>query len=178
MSTETPASSAPPAPRRIGPITVPRNLGPTMLLISSALGIAAVFWGQFVSDPGIEVRLLDAGPEAAVLDVLRDDHVYPIPGEDLYVVALDDGRLRAVDGRVQFSGCAVDYLPNDPRGETRNPFRAPGVLEDPCSGAVWSVAGDAIARVDEPLRTPQISFKNDEDGVRHLFVEVISVGDD
>lgn len=174
MSAESPA---PPA-RRIGPVTVPRNIGPTMLFLVSGLAIAAVFWGAFAADPDIEVRRFDAGPEEAILDTLRTGRLATFPGEDLYVVGLEDGRLRAIDGRVEFSGCAVDYLPDDPRGGLRNPNGVPGVLEDPCSGAVWSIAGDAIERVNEPLRTPEFSFEDDEDGIRHMFIEVITVGGD
>lgn len=174
MSTDAPA---PPA-RRLGPFTVPRNIGPIMLFLVSAIGIAAVFWGRFAADTGIEIRLFDAGPEAAILETLRGGEIVAFPDERIYIVGLEDGRLRAIDGRVEFSGCSVNYLPDDPRGRIRNPDGTSGVLEDPCSGAVWSVAGDAIAGVDEPLRTPQYSFAEDDDGVRHMFVEVISVGDD
>lgn len=174
MSPESPARTV----RRLGPFTVPQNIGPIMLFVVSAIGIAAVFWGRFAADPGIEVRLYDAGPEAAILETLRGGEIAAFPDEHLYIVGLEDGRLRAIDGRVQFSGCNVDYLPGDSRGVSRNPNGTPGVLEDRCSGAVWSVAGDAISGVDEPLRTPQFSFGEDEDGVRHMFVEVISVGDD
>jgi len=177
VSAGAPAPEAPQA-RRIGPITIPANFGPFMLLLVSALGIGAVFWGAFVSDPGIEVVQFDAGVEATLLDTLRERDVVVFPEQDLYLVGLEDGRLRVVDGRVEFSGCAVEYLPGDTRGRTRNPSGGPGVLEDPCSGAVWSVDGDAIARVNEPLRTPAFSFQRDEEGVRHLFIEVITVGGD
>ncbi len=145
-----------------------------MLLLVSAIGILAVFWGRFVSDPGIEIELFDAGPTEALLERA----VIAAPERDLYLVGLEDGRVRAVDGRVEFSGCAVEYRPDDPRGRAHNPHGLPGVLEDPCSGAVWSVAGDAIALVDEPLRTPNVTFERDEDGVQHVIVELITVGDD
>ena len=145
-----------------------------MLFTVSAIGILAVFWGRFVSDPAIEIVLFDAGPTAALID----QSVVAIPEQDLYLVGLEDGRIRAVDGRVEFSGCAVEYRPDDARGRARNPHGLPGVLEDPCSGAVWSVAGDAIALVDEPLRTPNVTYDRDEDGVQHVIVEVITVGGD
>jgi hypothetical protein len=145
-----------------------------MLFVVSALGILAVFWGRFVADPAIQIELFDAGPVEALLET----NVIAFPERDLYLVGLEDGRVRAVDGRVEFSGCQVDYLPDDPRGRGRNPHQQSGVLEDPCSGAVWSVAGDAIAKVDEPLRTPQISFVTNAAGVQHVFVEVITVGGD
>ena len=174
MSTDTPTEAA----RRLGPIPIPNNLGPLMLFLVSAIGIGAVFWGRFAADPGIEIRQFDAGPETAILERLRGGEVVAFPDEHLYLVGLEDGRLRVVDGRVEFSGCNVDYHPDDPRGVAHNPNAIPGVLEDPCSGAVWSVSGNAIARVDEPLRTPQFSFETNDDGVRHMLIEVISVGDD
>ena len=161
-------------PRRLGPVTLPRNIGPLMLFLVSAIGILAVFWGRFVADPGIEIELFDAGPTEALLERA----VVAIPEQDLYLVGLEDGRVRAVDGRVEFSGCAVDYRSDDPRGRAYNPHGVPGVLEDPCSGAVWSVAGDAIARVDEPLRTPNVTYRTGEDGLQHVIVEVITVGGD
>ena len=148
-----------------------------MLFLVSALAIGAVFWGRFGADTGIEIVNFDAGPTADF--VARGDGTLSVfPDVDVYIVALEDGRLRAIDGRVEFSGCAVEYLPDDPRGQRLNPFRVPGVLEDPCSGAVWSVAGDAIALVDEPLRTPQLTYGREEGGVQHVFIEIITVGDD
>jgi hypothetical protein len=171
-------SAEAPVGRRLGPVTIPPNIGPLMLLLVSAIGIGAVVWGAFFANPDIHVQLFDAGPEEELLTSLRAYPVAAFPEQNLYVVGLDDGRLRAVDGRVEASGCNVVYEPDDPRGGARNPFGNPGVLEDPCSGAVWSVAGDAIAGSDEPLRTPQISFNEDAGGVRHLFVEVISIGED
>lgn len=148
--------------------------GPLALLVVSAIGILAVFWGRFVADPGIEVTLFDAGP----IETFAIGEVVAFPERDLYVIGLEDGRIRAIDGRVEFSGCSVDYLPDDPRGRERNPTGSAGVLVDPCSGAVWSVAGDAIARVDEPLRTPRVSFPRDASGIVHVSVEVITVGGD
>ena len=155
MTTDTPATQSP----RSGHLRLPKNFGPFMFLVVSTLAILTVFWGAFGADTNIHVVLFDAGTEESVLTVLRQDNVLAFADENLYVVGLADGRLRAVDGRVQFSGCSVVLHPDDPRGRTRNPNGRPGVLEDPCSGAVWSVAGDAIARVNEPLRTPQLSFE-------------------
>lgn len=169
--------AAPEAPRRLGPITIPNNFGPLMLMLVSAIAIGAVFWGRFGADVGIEIVNFDAGPTSDFVE--RGDGTLSVFADvDVYIVALEDGRLRAVDGRVEFSGCAVEYLPDDPRGRRLNPFGVRGVLEDPCSGAVWSVAGDAIALSNEPLRTPQLTFLRDEDGVQHVFVELITVGGD
>ncbi|MDA0352246.1 MAG: hypothetical protein O3A10_08550 [Chloroflexi bacterium] len=177
MSAQTPAPAAPGA-SRFGRVKLPRNFGPLMLLLVSAIGIGAVFWGAFIAEPQIHVTLFDTGTEDAALETLRADGVIAFAEQNIYVVGLEDGRLRAIDGRVEKTGCKVEFLPNDPRGVARNPFGRTGVLEDRCSGAVWSIAGDAIARTQEPLRTPVISFQVDDAGVRHLMVEVITVGGD
>lgn len=142
-----------------------------MLGLVSIVGIAAVFWGRFISDSNIDIEYFDAGPTEALLD----RQVIEIPAHDIYLIGLEDGRVRAVDGRVEFSDCVVDYHHEDVRGRSHNPFGVTGVLEDPCSGAVWSVAGDAIALVDEPLRTPNVTFRESEDGLQHVIVEIISV---
>jgi hypothetical protein len=175
MTAETPPA---PVQRRLGPIPLPRNIGPLMLIIISALGIGAVLWGELFADPGIEVDQFDAGAETAVLDTLRTGEVLAFPDVNLYLVGLEDGRLRAVDGRVESSGCNVELLPGDTRGLARNPNGTPGVLEDPCSGAIWSVDGDAISGTSEPLRTPNFSIALDDEGVRHVYIEVITVGGD
>ena len=142
-----------------------------MLGFVSIVGIASVFWGRFISDSNIDIEYFDAGPTEALLD----RRVIEISEHDIYLIGLEDGRVRAVDGRVEFSGCVVDYRHEDARGRSHNPYGVAGVLEDPCSGAVWSVAGDAIALVDEPLRTPNVTFRHSEDGLQHVIVEIISV---
>ena len=179
MTTQAPSEAAADTePRRLGPLTLPRNPGPLMLLVVSAIAVGAVIWGRVVADPGLEIRMFDAGAEADVIAALSDQPVLAFPEEDLYLVGLEDGRLRAIDGRVEATGCAVEYLPDDPRGAALNPFGHPGVLEDPCSRAVWSVAGDAIALTTEPLRTPNFSVtRNEQDEVR-ILIEVITVGGD
>ncbi len=152
-------------PRRALPI------GPLALLIVSVLGVAAVLWGALVADPGISVSQVDAGP----IDRFAIGEVVVLADLDFYLVGLEDGRLRAVDGRIEDSECRVRYLPDDRRGRALNPTGIAGVLIDPCSEAVWSVGGDAIAGAGHPLRTPQVSFRHDEQGVLHVWVERISL---
>ena len=156
-----------PGYRRIGPVQIRRDAsyGPIALILVSFAG------GQFFADPGIEVTLFDAG---AV-----DDHavgvVVVFQELDLYVMGLEDGRIRAVDGRLENSDCTVDYLPDDPRGRSRNPNGTTGVLTDSCGGGVWAMTGDAISGTNEPLRTPQITFRRADDGLLHVWVEVITL---
>jgi len=173
-SVTNPPSLDEPAPRKLGPLPLPRSIGPLMLLLVSAAGIFAVLWGALVANPGIEVRQFDAG------DVRRFaiGEVVAFPDEHIFVVGLEDGRVRAVDGRIEATRCSAELLPDDPRGRALNPTGSTGVLADPCSDAVWSIAGDAIAGANEPLRTPQVSFATDTDGVQHVLIEIVSVGDD
>lgn len=162
-----------PGYRRVGPVRIRRDasFGPIALVLVSLAGIFAVFWGQFFTDPGIDVTLFDAGRV--------DDHaigvVMAFEESDLYVVGLEDGRIRAVDGRLEGTGCVVRYLPDDSRGRLRNPNGTAGVLEDACTGAVWAMTGDVISGADEPLRTPQITFKRDDEGALRVWVEIITV---
>jgi hypothetical protein len=161
-----------PAYRQVGPVRIRRDasFGPIALILVSLIGIFAVFWGELFADPGIEVTLFDAG---AV-----DDHaigvVVVFEQLDLYVIGLEDGRVRAVDGRLDNSSCTVSYLPDDPRGRSRNPTGASGVLEDPCGDGVWALTGDAISGTNEPLRTPQVTFLRADDGLLHVWVEIIA----
>ena len=162
-----------PGYRQVGPVRIRRDasFGPIALVAVSLAGILAVLWGQLFADPGIAVTQFDAGP--------IDDHgigkVVVFEELDLYVVGLEDGRIRAVDGRLDGTDCSVRYLPDDGRGRVRNPSGVRGVLEDACSGGVWSVAGDAISGSDEPLRTPQVAFRWDAAGVLHVWVEMITL---
>lgn len=162
-----------PGYRQVGPVRIRRDAsyGPIALILVSLAGIFAVFWGQFFADPGIDVTLFDAGTV--------DDHavgvVVVFEELDLYVIGLEDGRIRAVDGRLENSACTVNYLPDDPRGRSHNPTGTTGVLEDSCGGAVWALTGDAISGTNEPLRTPQITFRRDEDDALHVWVEIITL---
>ena len=156
--------------RRLFPWTPPAFLGPTMLLVVSAAGILAVFWGYF-NPPAIEVVMFDAGD----LSRFGIHRVVAYPEQHLYVVGLADGRIRAIDGRVQPGNCKVEWLPDDPRGAVRNPNGLPGVFRDPCTDALWSFEGNAISGSDKPLKTPQVSPRISADGKSHrVFVELVN----
>lgn len=158
--------------RRLFAWNPPAQLGPAMLLLVTAAGVFAVFWGYF-NPPAIEVVMFDAGD----LSRFAIHRVVAYPEQHLYVVGMADGRIRAVDGRVQASGCTVEWLPQDPRGAERNPEGLPGVLRDPCSGALWSFEGNAISGTDQPLRTPQVSPRISDDGKsQHVYVELVNPG--
>lgn len=158
------------AARRLFPWRAPASLGPAMLLLVTALGVFAVFWGYF-NPPTIEVVLFDAGD----LSRFAIHRVVPYPGQHLYLVGMEDGRIRAVDGRVRGSNCKVEWLPDDPRGAGRNPQSLPGVLRDPCSGALWSFEGNAISGTDQPLRTPRVAPRMSPDGKsQHVTVELVN----
>ncbi len=149
---------------------LPRGaVGPTVLLLVSVLGIAAVVWGALVADPEIAVSTLDAGPTGrlAIGDVIAFEEV------DVYLVVLEDGRVRAVDGIVAGDGCAVRWLPEDERGRAGNPRGRPGVYIDPCSEAVWAATGDAVSGTQHPLRTFYVSYSAGEEGAEHVYIEVI-----
>ncbi len=141
-----------------------------MLLIVSAVGVATVLWGIFFANPDITVVHYDAGP----IEDFEIRQVNAFPEIDLYIYGLDNGIVRALDGRVESSGCSVRWLPGDRRGLARNPGSLPGAFEDPCSGAVWSVEGNAISGTSEPLRTPQVTFVPNADGKLHVRVELIN----
>jgi hypothetical protein len=141
-----------------------------MLLLITAAGVFAVFWGYF-NPPPIRVVLFDAGARSQ----FEAHRLVAYPDKDLYLVALEDGRMRAIDGRIKGTDCAVDWLPDDPRGAVRNPQGMPGVFEDPCSGAVWSFEGNAISGTDQPLRTPQARVTAGPDGrTQHVIVELVN----
>ncbi len=144
--------------------------GPLALLLVSAIAVGTVIVGN-VRGPGITVRYVDAGP----LSDYEVAKVVFLPAENIYVVGLADGRLRAVDGEVEGSRCSVRYLPEDGRGRARNPLGVSGVFEDLCAGSLWAVTGDGLAGEAEPLRTRFVWIRTAEDGVQHVFVEVADV---
>jgi len=159
-----------PRPRRL-PLDL-EALTPIALIVVAIVSIGAVFWGSLVADPDIRVMYVDAGPvqDLAIGEVKAFDEL------DFYVVGLADGRVRAVDGRVKANECNVDWLPEDPRGSAANPLGHPGIYLDPCSGATWAMTGDALTAGPDglsPLRTFTIEFRTLDDGVQHVFVEVI-----
>ncbi|MPZ98456.1 MAG: hypothetical protein GEU80_03800 [Dehalococcoidia bacterium] len=149
---------------------LPPWLGPTALIVVSAAGIFAALWGGLFADPGITVRYFDAG----AVNTFAIRQVNAFPEVDLYVVGLDNGKIRAIDMRVEASGCVASWLPEDWRGRAANPGRLPGVYEDPCSGAIWSMEGNAISGSELPLRTPHIEPRQGTDGKQHIFVELIN----
>ena len=149
---------------------VPPWVGPTALLLISGFFIGVVIWG-IVNPPDIRVEYFDAGRA----DSFAIGEVTTFAEQELFVVGMPDGRLRAIDGRVEDTGCTVAWLPSDERGRVRNPRSAPGVFEDPCSGATWSMLGDAIAGSEEPLRTPHIDYRRGPSGdAVHAFIERIN----
>lgn len=158
------------AARRLLRWHAPPWLGPLVFLLITAAGIAVVVYGFFFG-PKIEVVQFDAGN----IDQFAIHRVVPFPEHDFYLVGLEDGGLRAIDARVESSGCRVRWLPDDPRGAVRNPQGLPGVFEDPCTGALWSFEGNAISGTDKPLRTPHVSPAPSPDGqTEHILVELIN----
>ncbi len=149
---------------------VPAWVGPTALLLVSAFFLGVVLWGYF-NPADIRVVYFDAG-EADRFEV---GHLTAFPEQDLYIVGLEDGRLRAIDTRIADSDCVAVWLADDPRGTTHNPGGAAGVFEDPCSGATWSMEANAIAGTEVPLRTPYIDYRPSADGTGvHAFVERVN----
>ncbi|MFA7249334.1 MAG: hypothetical protein WC273_06825 [Dehalococcoidia bacterium] len=156
--------------RRLFPWSVPPFVGPLVVLVISALGLFAVFWGIF-NPMAIDVVDFDAG-DASQFAVHR---VVAFPEQHLYLVGMEDGRIRALDGRVQASNCRVEWLPDDPRGAVRNPQGLPGVFRDPCSGALWSFEGNAISGTNQPLRTPHVTLSAGLDGrSQRVSVELVN----
>lgn len=147
---------------------IPRWVGPTALLVVSAFFIGVVFWGYF-NPLDVRVEYFDAG-HADSFEIGRVD---AFPEQQLFVVGMQDGRLRAIDARVEESGCTVSWLPDDPRGVAYNPGGVPGVFEDPCTGATWSMEANAIAGSEKPLRTPYIDYRPTDDGT-HAFIERVN----
>ncbi len=148
---------------------LPAHLGPTALLLVTLAGVLAVVWGAFFPRP-ITIVYVDAGPVDS-FEIGRVDH---FPEYDFYMVGLEDARLRAIDGRIEATGCSARWLPNDSRGSEHNPLGRNGVFEDPCSAAVWSAIGNAISGTDQPMRTPHIDWRRGEDGLIHAHVEMIN----
>jgi hypothetical protein len=143
----------------------------------SVMAIGLVFiatliaWGRGVvaGGPAVPVRWVDAGPDSA----FAIGRVVELPGEHVYVIGLENGQLRAIDGIVEGSRCAVRWLPADVRGAAKNPRGEPGVYEDTCSPAVWAATGDALTPDTAPLRTFEVRANTDDDGVRRAEVEVL-----
>ena len=149
---------------------MPVWVGPTALLLLSGFFVGVVIWG-FLNPADIRVEDFDAGRA----DRFRIGEVTSFPEQNLYVVGMEDGRLRAIDGRVEASGCAVRWQPGDARGRPHNPLGRPGVFEDPCTGAIWSMIANGIDGTDRPLRAPFIHYRAaDDGGATHAYIERVN----
>ncbi len=156
--------------RRLYGWSAPAWLGMTVVLVFTAASLLAVFWGRY-SPEQIEVVMFDAGP----VSQFAVHRVVAYPAEHLYIVGMEDGRLRAIDGRVAGNDCKVEWRPDDTRGAVRNPQGMPGVYRDPCSGALWSFEGNAISGSDQPLRTPAVRPSTAaESQEAHVIVELVN----
>lgn len=156
--------------RRLGAWHAPRWLGPAAFLVVTALAIGTSVYGYFYG-PKLEVVQFDAGN----VNQFAIHRVVAYPEHDLYLVGLDNGGIRAIDGRVETSDCRVRWLPDDTRGASRNPAGLPGVFEDRCTGALWSFEGNAISGSEQPLRTPHVSPGISPDGrTQHVLVELVN----
>lgn len=141
-------------------------LGITLVAV---FGIGAAVWGGVVADPHFTVQALDAGPVTS----FAIGRVAPYPDVNVYLVGIEDGRIRALDGIVKDTGCAVRWDPADERTRSANAGRFPGSYTDPCSGNVWTNTGNAFSGAKSPLRTFQVSYETNDQGVQHVWVEVI-----
>ena len=152
--------------------TLGKWAGPLALLLVTLAGIGAVLWG-FLNPPDIRVVQFDAGP----VSQWRAQRIVGFPEQRIYVVALDDGRLRALDTRIEATRCIAQWRPDDVRGTAKNPAGLPGVFEDACGGGVWSMLGDAISGSDKPLRTPLVDARPDTQGRElRVWVELVNPG--
>ena len=159
------------AVERLRRFRVPGGAGPAAFVTVWLVAIGAVLWGGFISSPNIVVVQFDAGP---VSDYAIGE-VRAFPEVDLYLVGLEDGRIRAVDGRINGEDRAARYAPDDERARTRNPRHVLGAFIDDATGAVWAVTGDAVRVASSPLRTPNVTFRSlPEHGQQHVFVELIN----
>jgi hypothetical protein len=143
----------------------------TIIAITLVFLLTGLAWlrGVVSGGPAVQVRWVDAGPESA----FAIGQVVPLSGEHVYVIGLENGQLRAIDGIVEGSRCAVRWLPDDARGSEKNPSGLPGVYEDSCSAAVWAASGDALSGVDTPLRTFEVRAATAADGTKRAEVEVL-----
>lgn len=156
--------------RRLFPWTLPPLFGPAMVVLITIAGVFGVMWGYF-NPPAIQVVMFDAGDRSR----FAVHQLVEFPEKHLYLVAMPDGRVRAIDGRVASNNCRVEWLPQDARGAEKNPNGMPGVLRDPCSGALWSFEGNAISGTDLPLRTPQVTPQISQDGKsQRVVVELVN----
>lgn len=150
--------------------TLGKWAGPGALLLITLAGVGAVLWGYF-NPPDIRVVQFDAGP----ISQWRTQRIIGFPEQRVYIVVLDDGRLRALDTRIEATDCIAQWRPDDPRGVAKNPGGLTGVFEDACGGGVWSMLGDAVSGSDKPLRTPLVDARPDDQGRElRVWVELIN----
>lgn len=159
-------SGAPAPGPKVGGVPV----GPTVLLLMSMFFLGTVIWGYF-NRPEIRVAQIDVG----ALDEFAVGRLVARPEDNLYLVGMSDGRIRALDMRNQQTGCIVQWIAEDDRGRAYNPDGQPGVFQDPCSGAIWSMVGNAISGSNVPLKTPVAAVRPAvEGGELRVFVEMIN----
>ncbi|MEX2031387.1 MAG: hypothetical protein WEA81_00840 [Dehalococcoidia bacterium] len=170
MSTDTASGVRGNAQTAPGGSRIPGWAGPVALLTLSAFFVGVVIWG-FLNPADVRVEYYDAGRA----DSFEIGRVTAFPDMDLYVVGMPDGRLRAIDGRIDGTDCVVRWLPDDARGSAYNSSGAPGVFEDPCTGATWSMEANAISGTVKPLRTPYIDYRPGATEFNlHAFVERVN----
>ena len=150
----------------LGPMGARITVG--VIVLVTAFGIFGWARGIMAGGPDVPVLLLDAGPESR----FAIGEVVVFPEQNLYLIGVENGRIRAVDG-IARSGCAVRWLPDDPRGAAKNPRQVPGAYEDPCSGGVWAASGDVLEGTEQPMRTFVVQSKTQPDGSRRVQVEVL-----
>ncbi|HJM89268.1 MAG TPA: hypothetical protein QF624_06535 [Dehalococcoidia bacterium] len=143
--------------------------GPTVLIAISLLGIGAIIWGGTIDTPQFQVSTFDAGP---VTDFAIGE-VVPFEEPGIYVYGLRSGQIRVIDGVVRTTGCRVEWLPDDRRTTADNPGQRAGAFVDPCSDARWAIDGDAVDGTSEPLRTFVYTARAADDGIVHIYVELI-----
>jgi hypothetical protein len=133
------------------------------------IGGGGAIWGGVWAKPDIRIQEYDAGP----VSKFAISEVAPYPDVNVYLVGLADGRIRALDGIVKETGCAVQWLPDDRRAVSANPDGRPGAYLDACSGAVWTLLGNAFSGTIQPLRTFEVEYFTNTEGVQHVWVEVL-----
>jgi hypothetical protein len=139
------------------------------ILLVTVIGIGGVVWGSLFADPQVEVQELDAGPVSR----FAIGQVIPYPDVNVYLVGIEDGRIRALDGIERGSGCALRWDPADERTRAVNAGGHPGAFTDPCTGKVWTNVGNSFGGAASPLRTFQVIYDTNAEGVQHVWVEVI-----
>ncbi|MDO9445747.1 MAG: hypothetical protein Q7K37_10575 [Dehalococcoidia bacterium] len=146
------------------------SVGPVALLLVSMFFLGVVIWGMF-NRPDIRIVIEEVGP----LDDFAIGRLVARPEQGLYLIGMDDGRIRALDMRIEETDCIAEWVADDDRGRAVNPGAQPGVFRDPCSTALWSMEGNAIQGTLEPLRTPVVTVKPDTEGrAMRVYVEMIN----